>query len=146
MLLHLWHPVVNLSPPSSPPRFCLQSSVDFLQVVVENSFGEVGLCPGNHLDPNPDFCGRALFDIERLLTYKTQTEKAHTEPTNSGPKSTGPKPELKFFDPLRSPDDEMLKIEAELERKAREANAANVQKKIVEAKPQVPGRTRTLGP
>jgi len=37
---------------------------------VENSFGEVGLCPGNHLDPSADFCGKALFEIERLLSYK----------------------------------------------------------------------------
>ncbi len=74
----------------------------YFQVVVENSFGEVGLCPGNHLDPSPDFCGRALFDIERLLSYKAQTEK-FTEPISLEPKSTGPKPELKFFDPLCSP-------------------------------------------
>jgi hypothetical protein len=35
------------------------------------------------------------------------------------------------------PDDEMLRIEAELERKAREANSTNVQQKIVVAKSQV---------
>ena len=114
------------------------------QVLVENSFGEVGLCPGNHLDPNPDFCGRALFDIERLLSYKSQTEKC-TEPTSLEPKATGPKPELKFFDPLCSPDDEMLLIEDELERKSK--SSTNVEQKIVNARQQVPHavcRSRTI--
>ena len=39
-------------------------------VVVENSMGDSGLCPGNHLDPNPEFDGSVQFDIDRLLSYK----------------------------------------------------------------------------
>lgn len=78
---------------------------------MENSFGESGLCPGNHLDPNPDYCGKALFDIERLLSYKQQRNVESGTPFES--KETNkpaPKVELKFFDPLCSPDDEMLKV------------------------------------
>ena len=39
--------------------------------VVENSSGEAGLFPGNHLDPNTEFSGKALFDIEQLLAFKS---------------------------------------------------------------------------
>ena len=39
-------------------------------VLVENSMGDSGLCPGNHLDPNPEFDGSVQFDIDRLLSYK----------------------------------------------------------------------------
>ncbi len=78
-------------------------------MIVENSFGETGLCPGNHLEPSPDYCGKALFDIERLLSYKQHNEKFETTSNESVNKPT-PKPELKFFDPLCSPDDEMLKV------------------------------------
>jgi hypothetical protein len=121
-----------------------QSTLDvwMLQVIVENSFGEVGNCPGNHLDPNPDFCGRALFDIERLLSYKSQSEKPDPQPS----RLTGPKPELKFFDPLCSPDDEMIRIEAELERKAREANSINVEQKIISVKQMVPFHSKETPP
>ena len=65
-----------------------------------------------------------------LIFFKAQTDKPEPVPL----KSTAPKPELKFFDPLCSPDDEMLRIEAELERKAREANSINVQQKIIGVK------------
>ncbi len=41
-------------------------------VKVENSQGEVGVMPGNHLDNRDEFDGKALFDIERLMNYKSK--------------------------------------------------------------------------
>ena len=46
--------------------------------VVENSMGDAGLCPGNHLDPSPEFDGSVQFDIDRLLSYK-QVESITTQ-------------------------------------------------------------------
>ena len=93
-------------------------------VVVENSMGESGLCPGNHLDPLAEFGGNAQFDIERLLTYKAQPPTASVTATHSA--AANPRKnsnnDLKFFDPLCSPDNDMLMIEAELERKVSETN------------------------
>ena len=99
----------------------------YLRYVVENSSGEAGLFPGNHLDPSAEFSGKALFDIERLLSLKKEeeakkiTEKA-TNNNNSQP--TQSSDSWRFFDPLASPsgDEEMLKLEAILEEKAKKAN------------------------
>eukprot|EP00095_Tigriopus_kingsejongensis_P009498 maker-scaffold1595_size34508-snap-gene-0.8 protein:Tk09498 transcript:maker-scaffold1595_size34508-snap-gene-0.8-mRNA-1 annotation:"dynamin-binding protein" len=93
-------------------------------VVVENSAGEVGVMPGNHLDPNPEFDGRAQFDIDRLINYRLN--KDYHSLVDNAPHKTAPNPALKFFDPLCSPDSEMIKIEEELERKSREPIAAKL--------------------
>eukprot|EP00094_Tigriopus_californicus_P005635 TCALIF_05432-PA protein Name:"Similar to DNMBP Dynamin-binding protein (Homo sapiens)" AED:0.05 eAED:0.05 QI:0/0.53/0.43/1/0.8/0.87/16/1294/2068 len=86
-------------------------------VEVENSAGEVGVMPGNHLDPASEFDGRAQFDIERLINYKNLKEHSTLDTL---PHKTAVNPDLKFFDPLCSPDNEMMKIEQEMERKAKE--------------------------
>lgn len=96
-------------------------------VEVENSAGEVGVMPGNHLDPTPEFDGRAQFDIERLINYKNHKECTTLDTL---PHRTAANPDLKFFDPLCSPDNEMMKIEEEMERKAKEP----VTKKLEERK------------
>ena len=91
-------------------------------VKVENSQGETGSMPGNHLSPTPEFEGKATFDIERLLSYRSKKqEKAEKtkvvetatvhKPVNQA--NTTPRPDLKLFDPLCSPG-ESKKIEEEL--------------------------------
>lgn len=91
-------------------------------VVVENSAGDTGVMPGNHLDPNPEFDGRMVFDIDRLLSYRSHREKILSQepPTKRSACSKDTLDQLKFFDPLRSPDDEMSRLEQELQSKARE--------------------------
>ena len=51
--------------------------------VVENSSGEAGLFPGNHLDPNTEFSGKALFDIEQLLAFKSDKNQLIKVSTNN---------------------------------------------------------------
>ena len=88
-------------------------------VVVENSLGESGLCPGNHLDPEKEFDGGALFDIERLLNYKaSKVQKPNVEKQES---KNRPPNDLKFFDPLRSPDKDLMAMEIEIKRRAEES-------------------------
>ncbi len=41
-------------------------------VEVETCQGERGIMPGNHLEPSPEFDGKAVFEIERLLSYKNK--------------------------------------------------------------------------
>ena len=97
--------------------------------MVENSSGEAGLFPGNHLDPSAEFSGKALFDIERLLSLK-QVEEAKkisekaTNNNNTNNTNQSNNENWRFFDPLASPggDEEMLKLEAILEEKAKKAN------------------------
>ena len=94
--------------------------------MVENSQGERGVMPGNHLDSKTEFEGKLQFDIERLMDYATK--KVQQEPPSSStsglPGSAAPNPDLKFFDPLCSPggegEDEMRRVEEELERRAKE--------------------------
>ena len=98
--------------------------------MVENSSGEAGLFPGNHLDPSAEFSGKALFDIERLLSLKQVeeakkiSEKATNNNLNTNNTNQSNNENWRFFDPLASPggDDEMLKLEAILEEKAKKAN------------------------
>ena len=116
---------------------------------VENSFGERGLCPANHLDPTEEFDGKVLFDIDRLLKYKNEKEhqivhlnqcETSSEPISSGrnahasSQTANSRKDLKFFDPLCSPDDDMLLVEAELERKAKEANTLPIQETVARKK------------
>ena len=92
--------------------------------MVENSSGEAGLFPGNHLDPSAEFSGKALFDIERLLSLKQveEAKKISEKATNNNITNTNQSnnENWRFFDPLASPggDEEMLKLEAILEEKA----------------------------
>ena len=111
---------------------------------VENSYGESGLCPSNHLDSTEEFDGKVLFDIDRLLSYKNQKEQSEKVPTkddtlvqkrhyqsNNAPiDHNSSKADIKFFDPLCSPDNDMLMVEAELERKAKEANTMPIQETV----------------
>ena len=96
--------------------------------MVENSSGEAGLFPGNHLDPSAEFSGKALFDIERLLSLKQveEAKKISEKATNNNNANTNQSnnENWRFFDPLASPggDEEMLKLEAILEEKAKKAN------------------------
>ena len=99
--------------------------------MVENSSGEAGLFPGNHLDPSAEFSGKALFDIERLLSLKQveEAKKISEKATNNNITNTNQSNQCnnenwRFFDPLASPggDEEMLKLEAILEEKAKKAN------------------------
>ena len=96
--------------------------------MVENSSGEAGLFPGNHLDPSAEFSGKALFDIERLLSLKQveEAKKISEKATNNNNTNTNQSnnENWRFFDPLASPggDEEMLKLEAILEEKAKKAN------------------------
>ena len=61
-----------------------------------------------------EFDGKALFDIERLMSYKSAKDKSDAEERRKALPETGPKPKaaqarakvnLKFFDPLCSPED-----------------------------------------
>ena len=74
-------------------------------IVVENSQGERGVMPGNHLDSRTEFEGKLQFDIERLMDYATKKERVlqQQEQQSSStptPESAAPNPDLKFFDPL----------------------------------------------
>ena len=81
------------------------------------------------MDPSAEFSGKALFDIERLLSLK-QVEEAkkisEKAPNNNNTNNTNQSnnENWRFFDPLASPggDEEMLKLEAILEEKAKKAN------------------------
>lgn len=113
-------------------------------VMVENSYGESGLCPSNHLDITNEFDGRALFDINRLLNYKSKKEQHEQDIITQEiseqvvdkhqPDPTTSRTDVKFFDPLCSPDDDMLLVEAELERKAKEANSLPIQEIVFRKK------------
>jgi hypothetical protein len=108
-------------------RICEPQNEDWY--VVENSLGEAGLCPGNHLEPTLEFSGKALFDIERLLTMKKEEPFCNKDDTKIHTTKPNIDESWKFFDPLVSPtkdDDEMLKLEAILEEKAKKANRALV--------------------
>lgn len=104
----------------------VERKIDGDWVLVENSQGDRGVMPGNHLDTKAEFDGKEQFDIERLLKYgnEKKTDTEHKEDTGGVlPSNTAPKPELKFFDPLCSPSgdgEEMIRIEQELERRAKE--------------------------
>ena len=74
------------------------------------------------------FPGKALFDIERLLSLK-KDEEAKKMPENFGTGNNNTLPNQgneswRFFDPLASPsgDEEMLKLEAILEDQAKKAS------------------------
>ena len=94
--------------------------------------------PANHLDQQPEFEGRVQFDIERLMTYKSQKDGEKPQVRALMP-FVPPKPEhhkpnrddLKFFDPLRSPDSDMLRLEEELQRKAQEPKVITMPDKRV---------------
>ncbi len=120
-------------------RICEMQNEDWY--VVENSFGDMGLCPGNHLDPSAEFSGKVQFDIERLLSYKNERlfQEQQKEQRLQSEAARPADPTLKFFDPLCSPTEdhhEMLKMEAELEKKASEANSGNL--KIPPRRPPLP--------
>ena len=69
--------------------------------------------------------GKALFDIERLLSLKKDEEaKKVPEKTGNDILPNQANESWRFFDPLASPggDEEMLKLEAILEEKAKRAN------------------------
>ncbi len=102
--------------------------------VIVNSWGEAGLFPGNHLDPNVEMSGQALFDIDRLLTHKKASIEDRPSRPEKGPNQSQDK-SWRFFDPLASPsaDEELLKLEAILEEKARKAN----QGLVLEQRPDI---------
>ncbi len=89
-------------------------------VTVETCQGERGSMPGNHLDPRPEFDGKAVFEIERLLSYKHREAEEVASRPFVPPKRNPNKDALKFFDPLRSPDGEMMKVEEELQKRVTE--------------------------
>ena len=103
-------------------RVCEKQNEDWY--AVENSSGEAGLFPGNHLDPNAEFSGKALFDIERLLSIKKEEEAKKIPEKPSNVMAGQANESWRFFDPLASPsgDEEMLRLEAMLEEKAKKAN------------------------
>ena len=80
------------------------------------------------MDPSAEFSGKALFDIERLLSLKQveEAKKISEKATNNNNTNTNQSnnENWRFFDPLASPggDEEMLKLEAILEEKAKKAN------------------------
>ena len=92
-------------------------------MLVENSQGERGVMPGNHLDSRAEFEGKEQFDIERLLNYANKKMEEKKQNDSLDPLHTATKSELKYFDPLSSPSgdgEEMSRIEQELEKKAKD--------------------------
>ena len=93
---------------------------------VENSSGEVGQCPVNHLDTCEENISTSntsfAFDVEELIGEARVSCQVAKSLTKNAPQPHQPKinPSLKFFDPLCSPDEEMLQIETELIRKVNE--------------------------
>ena len=78
---------------------------------VKTSVGLEGQCPVNHLNT----CPEPGMDV---VHFVSQTGgRAHNRASGSRPRQNN---HLKFFDPLCSPDEEMLQIETELIRKATE--------------------------
>lgn len=110
-------------------RICEKQNEDWY--VVENSSGEAGLFPGNHIHPDPEFSGKAMFDIERLLSHKNEIQQVKGE-VNKGQNNDF---SWKFFDPLASPaaDEEMLQLEAVLQEKVKKAQ----QGVILEQRPDI---------
>ena len=89
---------------------------------VKNSLGDAGQCPVNHLNTCPENVSASdtnfVFDVEELIgEAKSSSSLAISSSKNTHPKIN---PSLKFFDPLCSPDEEMLQIETELIRKVNE--------------------------
>ena len=115
-------------------RICEKQNEDWY--VVENSAGEAGLFPGNHIHPDPEFSGKAMFDIEKLLSYKNEVQRSKVNFEVKGQKSeVKGQNDLKFFDPLASPaaDEEMLQLEAVLQEKAKKAS----QGLVLEQRPDI---------
>ena len=89
---------------------------------VENSLGYTGQCPVNHLNTCPENVSKSdtqfVFDVGEIIGEANSSSSLAI----SSRKNTHPKinPNLKFFDPLCSPDEEMLQIETELIRKVNE--------------------------
>ena len=108
-------------------RICEKHNEDWY--VVENSSGEAGLFPGNHIHPDAEFSGKAMFDIERLLSHK------HESGLEVRKKDPSKDQSWKFFDPLASPaaDEEMLQLEAVLQEKAKKAQ----QGLVIEQRPDI---------
>lgn len=116
-------------------------------VKVENSQGEVGVMPGNHLDNTDEFDGKALFDIERLMNYKSKKGQTERSLLPYVPPKRGPDLEdLKFFDPLRSPDGDMLKMEEELKKRASEPKVIRLSEDKVEVRNYHGNQTGKLPP
>lgn len=114
-------------------RICEKQNEDWY--VVENSSGEAGLFPGNHIHPDTEFSGKAMFDIERLLSQKNE-ETFHTKGQQQNNEGLQTKDQSwKFFDPLASPaaDEEMLQLEAVLQEKAKKAQ----QGLVIEQRPDI---------
>jgi len=86
---------------------------------VENSLGHTGQCPVNHLNTCPEMFSNseAKFDIDVEELIRETKSRHGISRENKHPKIN---PNLKFFDPLCSPDEEMLQIETELIRKVNE--------------------------
>jgi hypothetical protein len=116
---------------------------------VENSYGERGLCPANHLDSTEEFDGKVLFDIDRLLSYKNKKEQIEPQNNKSSCENStlqaACKSDLKFFDPLCSPDNDMLIVEAELERRAKEANTLPIHETVARKKKEQLARFSAFG-
>ena len=79
---------------------------------VRTSVGLEGQCPVNHLNT----CPEPGMDVVRFVS-QTGGGRAPNSRASSRPRQNN---HLKFFDPLCSPDEEMLQIETELIRKATE--------------------------
>ena len=55
-------------------RVLEETNEDTQWVMVENSYGESGLCPTKYLNINNELDGRALFAFNRWLNYKSKKE------------------------------------------------------------------------
>ena len=80
---------------------------------VRTSVGLEGQCPVNHLNT----CPEPGLDVVRFVSQTGGGAPKFGSRASSRPKQDN---HLKFFDPLCSPDEEMLQIETELMRKATE--------------------------
>ena len=84
------------------------SQTDLHWCLVRDSHNQTGLCPLNHLNTCPQKSSTiSSLDLEDISR-------------DSSRDSSTPGHSLKFFDPLCSPDEEMMRLESELIRKAAE--------------------------
>ena len=88
------------------------------------------------------FSGKALFDIEQLLAFKSDEEQLINAKKASIVEPKSPKSDdqtWKFFDPLASPteDEELRRLEAVLDAKAKKANQCLHQGLILESRPDI---------
>ena len=71
--------------------------------------------------PKVTIPGQKQHQVLKVQEKSMQETHRQEEKSDTAPKSSS-KGDLKFFDPLCSPDNEMINIEAEMERRALETN------------------------